>query len=147
MTDRFRPFAAVYLILVRDNKVLMIRRFNTGWSDGFYTVPAGHLDGNEPASAAMCREAQEEVGVTIDPADITFSHVVHRIARDTSGLEYVDFFLSAERWTGEPTNMEPNKSDDLQWFPLDALPEGIVPNVRAALDAIKAGASFSEFGW
>ena len=141
--DRFMVRAAVYLLLIRDDKVLLLRRFNTGWSDGMYTLPAGHLDGNEPLTVAMSREAHEETGVTIKPENLTFVHAMHR----QSDREYLDFFFIAHEWEGEPVNTEPEKCDEVQWFPLGALPENILPYVRQVVDGYRTGAVFSETGW
>jgi hypothetical protein len=35
--------------------------------------------------------------------------------------------------------MEPTKSADLRWFPLDALPDPLVPHERAVLEGVRAG--------
>ncbi len=88
-----------------------MRRFNTGYRDSEYSVPAGHLDGNETVRAAAAREAAEEVGVLIEKDDILFSSVMHR----NEGDERVDFFLHVLAWRGEPLNNEPDKCDDLYW--------------------------------
>ena len=66
-TDRFKLIAAVYVFFVRDGKILMLRRANTGYVDGDYSLVAGHADGNEALTAATAREAKEEAGVTIAP--------------------------------------------------------------------------------
>jgi 8-oxo-dGTP pyrophosphatase MutT (NUDIX family) len=141
---RFTIHAAVYLLLVTDNKVLLLRRFNTGWSDGMYTLVAGHLDGDEPLTAAMCREAKEEAGIAIKPEDLAFAHVSHRSSSDR---DYLDFFFTARLWEGEPHNAEPTKCDDMQWFPLDALPENILPYIKQVITTAKKGTPFSEIGW
>ena len=51
--DWYKLVAAVHLFLIRDGKVLLLRRFNTGYEDGQYSVIAGHLDGDEEATAAL----------------------------------------------------------------------------------------------
>ena len=55
--DRHKVEPAVYLLIRQDSKILMIRRFNTGYCDGMYSLPAGHLDGAETVKAAAIREA------------------------------------------------------------------------------------------
>lgn len=142
-TERFRAIVAVHLFLVRDGGVLLLRRANTGYEDGRYSVPAGHLEGNETARAAAVREALEEVGVVLHEEDLSLALVMHR----HSEPERIDFFFSAERWGGEPENREPGKCDELRWSSLSALPAETVPYVSAALAGWLAGKRYAEFGW
>ena len=142
-TERFTLRAAVYLLLIKNNRILLLRRFNTGWEDGTYSLVAGHLDGKETISETMAREAKEEAGITINPSNM---HVVHTMHRN-SNLEYIDFFLVADNWQGKPKIMEPDKSDDMQWFSLENLPSNILPHVKQAIEHYKDNITFSEFGW
>jgi 8-oxo-dGTP pyrophosphatase MutT (NUDIX family) len=146
---RFQVTPAVHLILRQDRDVLLLRRFNTGYEDGNYSVPAGHLDGAETVSTAMIREAEEEAGVVISRADLQVVHVMHRnVAGPGSGpAERVDFFLAADRWQGTPRIGEPDKCDEVAWFSLAALPGNVVPYVFSALGCYQRGVSYSEFGW
>jgi 8-oxo-dGTP diphosphatase len=142
---RFQVTPAAHLILRRDSDVLLLRRFNTGYEDGNYSLPAGHLDGAETVSAAMIREAEEEVGVVIAPADLRVVHVMHRNVAGPE--ERVDFFLDARRWQGTPGVREPDKCDEVAWFSMAALPGNVVPYVFSALQCCQRGVSYSEFGW
>jgi mutator protein MutT len=142
-TERFTLRAAVYLLLIKDEKVLLLRRFKTGWHDGEYTLPAGHVDGGESVRSELCRETMEEIGIVVKPSDLQFAHVMHQ--RDNH--EYIDFYFVARTWNGEPTNCEVEKCDDMQWLPLNDLPENVIPNVKQALIEYVAGEGYSEFGW
>lgn len=144
--ERFKLRGAVYLMLLKDDKILLLRRYQTGWQDGNYSLVSGHIDGNEAFSTAMLREAQEEAGITIDPKDLRFAQAVHR-RDDQDNREYIDMFFAAGTWQGEVTNMEPEKCDELAWYPLKALPDNIVPGVKAALDSYNAGQGYVEVGW
>ena len=133
----------VHLFLFRGNQILLLRRYQTGYMDGYYSVPAGHLDGEETVLMAGVREGREEVGVQIDPVDMVFAGVFHRHEED----ERVDFFVQVRNWSGEPDNAEPGNCDELRWADFDALPENTVPYVRRAIDNFRVGIPFEEFGW
>lgn len=144
MRQNFPYVGSAYLFLIKDNQILLQRRFQTGFEDGNYGVPAGHLDGGETARAGGAREIREEIGIEIKPDDLTVVHVMHRKA---SNDERIDFFMTATEYTGEITNMEPNKCDDLQFFPFDNLPDNIIDYVKVAIENYRKGISYSEYGW
>ena len=139
---RTRFPVTVHLFFFRENQILLIRRFNTGFRDGEYSVPAGHLDGGETVIAAARREAQEEVAVQIEPEDIQYSNVMHRMEGD----ERVDYFVHVTKWDGEPVNAEPNKCDDILWANVEDLPANTIPYIRRALHNHRTGIKFDEYG-
>jgi 8-oxo-dGTP diphosphatase len=149
INTRFMLIGAVHLFLIRDGHILLLRRFNTGYEDGNYSVPAGHLDGNEPVSYAMAREALEEAGITINASDLRVVHVMHRRSTtvDGSNNERVDFFLTTPAWKGDPRIMEPNKCDRLAWFPINDLPPNLIPYIQQALNSYLLHLPYSESGW
>lgn len=141
MTGRFRAVVDVHVMLVRGDELLLARREGTGYGDGLWHLPSGHLEEGESVTAAAVREAAEEIGVTIDPADLTFAHVMHRAP------ERVGLFFTAEKWTGEPYNAEPHKCSEIAWWPMTALPPDMVAYPAAAIAEILAGVPFAEHDW
>jgi 8-oxo-dGTP diphosphatase len=133
----------VHMFFLRGNTILLIRRHQTGYMDGHYSIPAGHLDGNEQVRLAAVREAQEELGVRINPAEIRFAGVFHRCEGD----ERVDFFVQVRSWVGEPFNAEPEKCNEIRWTDINDLPENTIPYIRRAIENFQAGVLFEEFGW
>ncbi|PIR12681.1 NUDIX hydrolase [Candidatus Falkowbacteria bacterium CG11_big_fil_rev_8_21_14_0_20_39_10] len=146
--QRFKITPAVYLILEKDKKILLLRRINTGFEDGKYSLVAGHVKRGESVTAAMVRETEEEVGIKIMSEDLKFVHVMHRfsVASGAGQKTRVDFFLKADKWTGEPKNLEPKKCDDLNWFDINNLPKNIIPYVRQAIVNVPKGVFYSEWG-
>lgn len=143
MEERFTLRSAVYLILIKNNKILLSRRFNTGWMDGKYSLVSGHLDGNESVSQALIREVFEEIKIKISKKDLIPATVIHR----TSDMEYIDFFFLVKKWEGTPITGEPDKCDKLEWFPLSNLPDNLLPHVKEAIENYKKGIPFFEVGW
>jgi len=139
--ERLKIIPAVYLVLIKDNKILLSQRYNTGYFDDNYSFPAGHLDENETLKQAMVREAKEEINVVLDPEDLELIHIINRkIPSD----ERLDFFFKARKWHGEPKIMEANKCNDLSWFELDNLPQNIIPYIRQAIDSLLNNIIYSE---
>ncbi|MEI7709350.1 MAG: NUDIX domain-containing protein [bacterium] len=142
--ERFKLIPEVYLILVRDGKILLSRRFQTGYEDGNYGFVSGHADGNETMREAIAREAKEEAGITINPLTLKHLLTMHRWGGDD---ERVGFYFEVDKWEGEIKNTEPHKCDDLSWFPIDQLPPNTIPYIRAAIDSYKKEEQYLEFGW
>lgn len=140
--EKFKMRIAVYLILEKNGETLLSRRFNTGWRDGWYSLVAGHVDGNETIAHAMIREAREESGISILEENVKVIHTMHRLCPD---VEYIDFYLSTSTWDGEPNNQEPDKCDDMSWHPYESLPQNTLPCIQYAFENIKNGIPFSEW--
>lgn len=145
MKIRNKSVPAVYILLEQKGKYLIGRRCNTGYADGSYQVPAGHVEEGELPTEAVVREAREEVGVSLDSSNLQLVHVGYRPKHDLTG-DRVDFFFQAKEWQGEVKNMEPSKCDDLKWVSLDELPENMTPHVREAMESINKGIFFKELG-
>lgn len=144
--DRCQLPVAVYLVIKKDEEVLLLKRFQTGFADGYYSMVAGCIDGGESITAAMIREAKEEAGITLEPSDLSPPTVLHRSGQKDH-WEALCFFFVAKKWSGEIINAEPHKCDDLSFFPLDNLPNNMIPYVKEGLFAALKGVSFVEYGW
>lgn len=142
--ERFKITPAVYLILVRDGKVLLMQRQNTGYEDGNYGLPSGHKESGEYPVEATQREAEEEIGVSIDVSSLECVHTMMRIRGVDS--ERVDLFFVARRWEGKPINKEPEKCSRMDWFSLNELPDNTIPYIKQALQYWRDGIEYSEFG-
>lgn len=142
--EYFRSHLAVLVLLEKDGKVLLGKRMNTKFGDGEYSLPGGHIDGNESASSAALRELKEEIGTEVLEKDLHISHIQHWKA---PGREYVNFFFKAKEWVGEPQILEPDKCGDLAWFPLNKLPEKMSPNIKEGIINCTQNTFYSEFGW
>lgn len=139
------PVAAHLLLRREDGSILMIRRANTGYEDGKWSVPAGHVDPGESATDALVREALEELDIKLNRSSVVFAHVMHKID-PVDAAERIDFFFSCDSWTGKPVNAEPHKCSEMQWFLPSDLPPETIAYVRAGIDAVHRQLPFSEFG-
>ena len=110
--DRYKQIVAVHLVLQQDEKILFQLRKNTGYEDGSYSLPGGHVEANETAISALQREMQEELCIAFDAADVRFAHVSHRNGDDH---ERIDFFFTVKKWRGEVTNGKPDKCEGFAW--------------------------------
>lgn len=138
---------ASYFVPIRDGKILLLKRANTGYMDGMYSFIAGHVESGESFTQCVIREAHEEAGITIAAEDLDVIHVMHRDSKQEAVNLRVDVFFSARKWEGEIKNMEPDKCTDLSWFDLNDLPENIIPYIRKVIDRIQASIFYSEDGW
>jgi 8-oxo-dGTP diphosphatase len=143
---RFKCPVAVHLVLIENDQLLLMRRYNTGYADGMYALPAGCIDGGESVTQAMIREAKEEIGITLKPEWLSVSTVMHRKEAKDS-WESIVLFFTLSHYEGSIHNCEPEKCDDLRFFPLNHLPTNLVPYVKQGLINTQRNIPFSEFGW
>jgi 8-oxo-dGTP diphosphatase len=136
-----RLIVDLHLILRQGDRILLGLRSNTGFADGLYHLPAGHLEDGETVTVGAIREAREELGVDIDPADLHLAHVMHnRCGR-------LSLFFEVARWSGDIVNAEPHKCKALDWFTVDRLPSNMVRYAMVALDLIRNGSTLGLYGW
>lgn len=141
ITERCQFLVSVHAFFMKDDQILLAERANTGYMDGFFSVPAGHVEKLEGIKDALRREISEEVGIEMkdlpEPA-----HVMRRIKAND---ERVDYFFVITKWDGELRNNEPEKCAQITWIDSNNLPEKTVPYIRFAVDQIKQGKVFSDF--
>ena len=133
--DRFKMNITVNALVEKDGKVLFMKRSDGFFKGGFWVLPAGHVDGNEPAKQAMIRELKEELGIDVKEENVVFHHVMHSIAKS---LERVDFFFRILDFDGKLINKEPEKCDELAFFDYSQLPSP-EQSSNTSLIAIESG--------
>ncbi len=145
VNERFKTAIAVNLLLRKDDKILLLKRADTGIQDGMYNVIAGHLESGELGTEAIIREAKEEANITIDPQDIRFAHFVQRLPQNSNEEEYIDIFYVTENWQGEIKNCEPSKCSEINWFSINNLPENTIPLLPIVIKLIIDNQNYSEY--
>lgn len=143
-TERYRIIPSVYLLLIKDGKILLSRRANTGYEDGKYGLVAGHAENGEKFTDGLAREVREEAGIELDLSRVKHALTMHRNCVDH---ERADFFFVTDSWSGDIANMEPERCDDISWFALGELPENIIPYIRRAIECYQQGTAYCEYGW
>ncbi|MFC8661883.1 NUDIX domain-containing protein [Streptomyces sp. NPDC057199] len=142
----YRSVIGLHLVLSKEDRVLLGLRKGTAWCDGWWHVPAGHLEGGESFLVGMAREAREELGIAISEEDLVVAHTVHDHDPDTEESR-LQVFFTARQYAGRPYIAERDKCADLRWWPLSALPDKLVRYTRQALICIQRGQSASTLGW
>lgn len=146
---RFKLKVGVFLFLIQNQQILLLRRHKTGIDDGRYVVPMGAIEGNETVTSAIIREAAEEANIILRPQNLRVCHLMHRFHPMPEGLsfEQIDIYFQTETYEGTIKNLEPHKCDELKFYSLNNIPEKTAPFIRYAIDCMIKGQFFSEFGW
>ena len=150
MHQHYQAIVDVHLLLMRDGRVLLGRRANTGYGDGAYEPPSSRLAERETIVEAAIRVAAAQTGVALHPSHVALAHVMH----DVSGAGRIAFFLTADGWGGEPGGGGDRRGPDRQraasysdfdWFDLDDLPANMIDRARVAVRNYAAGVGFSTY--
>ena len=122
----------VSIILLKENKLLLQLRDNTGYLDGFYDLGvSGHVNSNENFKKAAVREASEELGLKISPEKLVYVTLIQNI-RDNYIYIYFLYNITKNEEINIKNN-EPNQIKDLLWVKPSSLPENSLPHNIIAL--------------
>jgi 8-oxo-dGTP diphosphatase len=136
-----RPYLAVSAAIIRDGKVLVVRRARKPALD-LYTLPGGVVEAGEALSESVVREVREETALEIDVGALAGHREV--IVRDGEGRTERHFVILcfAARWiAGEPVLNE--ELDDARWIDPSELAamrttEGLAEIVASAIAQVAA---------
>lgn len=142
----FMLHLTVEVLLIRENKILLMKRQNTGYEDGKYSVVGGHLEAGEDFKSAIVREAKEEANITLNAEDLKLVSIVHSKGATDN---YVNIFFSAHNYSGDIRNNETDKCLELKWFDIDNLPDDIIEIDKRVINNYKDNSNnyLIEFGW
>ena len=134
-----RPYLAVSAAIIRDGKVLVVRRARKP-ALGIYTLPGGGVETGETLMQAVTREVREETSLIVGP--VALADYREAIARDAQGRVERHFVILcfAARWlSGEPILNE--ELDDARWLDPAELSglhttEGLAEIVAAAVERL-----------
>ena len=135
MANPSRPFIGVFLLLVDNGKILLLRRHDDHLKDYFMPV-AGHVDEGETLTGALIREAKEEANINIAQEDLKLCCIIHHPVAPYKGsnANIINFFFVCEKYEGTVKNNEPDKADMLDFYPLNNLTIPLSIHTKKAID-------------
>lgn len=145
MSERYCCKLVTDLMLTRknvqsgDTEVLLSLRKNTGYRDGEYELPGGHVEAGEDLMQAMVREAKEELLIDIKVEYLKIAHILHHHNGDR-----INFILTTEKYEGTPKIGEADQCEKLEWFNIKKLPTNIIPKIKKSIEEINNGVFYSS---
>ncbi|MET4563542.1 NUDIX domain-containing protein [Lysinibacillus parviboronicapiens] len=121
------------VILDENNRILLVLRKKSPES-GYWSLPGGKVDYMETIENAVIREIKEELGVDIEIERLVCvtNHIVQ-----SEDVHYVAPTFIAHITNGKVHNKEPHALEQVQWFPIDDIPENITITTDYALKQLK----------
>lgn len=143
MTERIKFNASVSFIIQKEGKLLLFYRTDGYFKDGWWVLPAGHVEAGETATQTVVRECREELGIEVSPENIEFAHIVHNLVGENKRM---DFYFLVKEFNGNLYNLEPEKCKKMEFFAPNSLPpaDKIAPTTLQALQKIQNSIHYSE---
>lgn len=136
---------SVNVFIINGDKVLLGRRANTGWMDGYLCPPGGHVEKGETPMVAIMREIEEELGTKVKSRDLEFVCVA---VRNTSPTEYVAYEFVIRDKSYRFKNTEAEKCSELVWVDINHLPHDIIDHFsRVIKEGILGNKTYLEIGF
>ena len=135
-----RPFLAVSAAILRDGRILLVRRARPPM-DGLFSLPGGVVETGETLHDAVMREVREETGLSIEPVALAgFRESISRDGEDRIERHFVILPFAARWLAGEPQlNEELSEARWVHPAEVSRLPTtpGLAAIVAAALERLK----------
>ena len=128
MDEKFTTKITVNVLLKKNNKILLIKRKNTGYMDGKYAFLGGHVEEGESLRQAMVREVYEEGSIYLKEDDLTYICAIRN-----GYSNYINFYFISSKFDGIPKISEPDKEEEMIWVDIKNIPEEMVPNDKRAI--------------
>jgi 8-oxo-dGTP pyrophosphatase MutT (NUDIX family) len=132
----FRPKAlGVRVMLIKDGQVLLVRQtYMPGWF-----MPGGGVKRGETAEQAVRREAHEEVGAQMGQLTLlgAYTHFGEYKSDHNLLFQCTDFTFSGK---------QDREIAEVRFFPLDGLPDSLMPGHRQRLEEYRVGRAIPQFG-
>ncbi len=143
MTERVKFNTSVSFIIKQDTKILLFYRTDGYFKDGWWVLPAGHVEEGETATEAVIRECKEELNIGVSASSVHFAHIVYNLSGENKRM---DFYFYVQNYNGILRNLEPDKCEKMAFFDLDNLPpiDKIAPTTLLALQSIQQNIPYSE---
>lgn len=137
--DEQRPKVGVGVMILKDGKVLLSKR-KSSHGAGEYAFPGGHLEYMESFAECAIRETKEESGIEI--TNIQFQYLANITSYKPK--QYAHIGLVADWKSGVPQVLEPEKSEQWQWYVLDQLPKPMFVSCTLAFLSHKTSQNYFD---
>ena len=134
----------VHLLATSGDDVLLLRRAGTGFADGCWAPPGGHLEAGETPREAAVREAQEELGLGVAAADLEPAAAMFYLAKGKVASGGMNILFRVDLAEPSEPRFDPASADAAAWWPRGSLPQPCVPWLPEALERSVSGAWFGE---
>ena len=131
-----RPFLAVSAAILRNRRVLVVRRARQP-ALSLYTLPGGVVEAGESLTEAVVREVREETALSVAPGPLAgYREAIRRDAEGRVERHFVILCFACRWLAGEPVLN--GELDDARWLEPDELEglattEGLGEIVNAAI--------------
>lgn len=125
----------VRVIVVKDNKYLLIREDKKNWFNG-WIFPGGKVEVGETTEKAAIRELKEEINIDVDKAKLSlwYENIFHFETGDWRGF----YFICTDCDLDKLKIMEPNKCDGYCFFNFEefkkitlSIPDDVISKLEA----------------